>query len=96
MTGTRNQPLTPHDIAGLAPSALALGGSDGLSQRNTYIPTMEVINGMRDAGFLLFRHSIRHLRHLPQRAHQTRDSLPARRLPVLYTSIVVGDSRNGS
>jgi hypothetical protein len=55
MTITRNQPLTTDDIARLAPSALAREASDGMSQRYTYIPTIEVINGMRDAGFLPFR-----------------------------------------
>jgi excisionase family DNA binding protein len=39
MTISRNQPLTP--------SALAREASDGMSQRDTNIPTIEVINGMR-------------------------------------------------
>src|SRR5260370_28546945 len=39
MTISRNQPLTP--------SALARKASDGMSQRYTNIPTIEVINGMR-------------------------------------------------
>jgi hypothetical protein len=55
MTISRNQPLTTDDIARLAPSALAREASDGMSQRYTYIPTIEVINGMREAGFLPFR-----------------------------------------
>ncbi len=55
MTITRNQPLTTDDIARLAPSALAQEASDGMSQRYTYIPTIDVIDGMREAGFLPFR-----------------------------------------
>ena len=47
MTISRNQPLTTDDMARLAPSALAREASDGMSQRYTYIPTIEVINGMR-------------------------------------------------
>jgi hypothetical protein len=47
MTISRNQPLTTDDMARLAPSALAREASDGMSQRDTYIPTIEVINGMR-------------------------------------------------
>ena len=39
MTTSRNQPLTP--------SALAREASDGMSQRCTSIPTIEVVNGMR-------------------------------------------------
>ena len=38
MTISRNQPLTP---------ALSREASDGMSQRDTNIPTIEVINGMR-------------------------------------------------
>ena len=55
MTSARNQPLTTDDIARLAPSALAREASDGMSQRYTYIPTIDVIDGMREAGFLPFR-----------------------------------------
>jgi hypothetical protein len=45
MTISRNQPRTTDDMARLNPSALAREASDGMSQR--YIPTIEVINGMR-------------------------------------------------
>ena len=47
MTISRNQPLTTDDMARLAPSALAREASDGISQRDIYIPTIEVINGIR-------------------------------------------------
>ena len=39
MTISRNQPLTP--------SAIAREASDGMSQRSTSIPTIEVVNSMR-------------------------------------------------
>jgi excisionase family DNA binding protein len=45
MTISRNQPRTTDDIARLNPSALARETSNGMSQR--YIPTNEVINGIR-------------------------------------------------
>jgi hypothetical protein len=48
MTISRNQPLTTDDIARLVPPALAREASDGMSQRCTYIPTIEIINGMRE------------------------------------------------
>jgi hypothetical protein len=44
----RNQPLTTDDMARLVPPALAREASDGMSQRYTYIPTIEIINGMRE------------------------------------------------
>jgi excisionase family DNA binding protein len=47
MTISRNQPLTTDDMARLAPSALAREASDGISQRDICIPTLEVINGIR-------------------------------------------------
>jgi hypothetical protein len=46
MTISRNQPLTTDDMANLVPPALARESSDGMSQRYTYIPTIEIINGM--------------------------------------------------
>ena len=65
MTITRNQPLTTDDIARLAPSALAREASDGMSQRYTYIPTIDVIDGMRSGICAFPRHSIRHPRRIP-------------------------------
>jgi hypothetical protein len=48
MTISRNQPRTADDMARLVPPALAREASDGMSQRYTYIPTIEIINGMRE------------------------------------------------
>jgi hypothetical protein len=58
MTISRNQPLITDDIARLAPPGLAREASDGIYQRYTYIPNIEVINGMREAGFVPFRPKI--------------------------------------
>ena len=90
MTSTCNQPLTTDDIARLAPSALAREASDGMSQRYTYIPTIDVIDGMREAGFVPFRATQSgtrdasrsdHTKHMIRFRHA--DSLP---------SVAVGDS----
>lgn len=87
MTSPANQPLITDDLARLAPSALAREASDGMSQRYTYIPTREVIDGMRDAGFLPFRTTQSGTRDTSRSEHTKHfrhaDSLP---------SVAVGDS----
>src|SRR5919108_3918059 len=54
----RNQePLTLEQIARYAPSAVATRAHESRSSRYTYIPTLDVIAGMRDAGFVPFKAS---------------------------------------
>jgi len=84
MTISRNQPLTTDDIARLAPSALAREASDGMSQRYSYIPTIEIIDGMSQAGFLPFRATQSGTRDTSRSEHtKHKDSLPARRFLAL-------------
>ena len=90
MTISRNHPLTTDDIARLAPSALAQEASDGMSQRYTYIPTIDVLNGMREAGFLPFRVTQSGTRD-PSRSEHTKHMIRFRHADSL-TSVAVGDS----
>ncbi|MCB4824219.1 MULTISPECIES: hypothetical protein [Roseicella] len=45
-------PLSDEDIRKLAPSAFATEAHESRSARYAYIPTSEVIRGMREGGFL--------------------------------------------
>jgi len=51
------QPLTLDEIARYAPSALATHPHESRSDRYTYIPTMNIIEGMMKAGFQPFKAS---------------------------------------
>jgi hypothetical protein len=47
----RDEPLTEHDMRATAPSIFALGKHASRSDRYTYIPTIEVLRGLRKEGF---------------------------------------------
>lgn len=47
----RNEPLTDDQLFSVAPSIFAEEAHDSRSERYTYIPTIEVINGLRREGF---------------------------------------------
>jgi hypothetical protein len=51
------QPLTIEEIGQIAPSALAVRAHESRSDRYAYIPTLDVIKGMMDAGFQPFKAS---------------------------------------
>lgn len=52
---TSNQPLTIEQIAQFAPSALAVAPHESRSARYTYIPTINIIEGMIKSGFQPFK-----------------------------------------
>ena len=54
---TSNQPLTIEQIGEIAPSALAVRAHESRSDRYAYIPTLDVIKGMMNAGFQPFKAS---------------------------------------
>lgn len=62
------EPLTNEQIQKFAPSAFAGQCHDSRSDRYTFVPTVEVIDGMRDAGFS------------PVAALQSRSSVPGKAL----------------
>ena len=45
------QALTDSQIKARCPSVFATGGSDNVSDRYRFIPTIDVINGMRENGY---------------------------------------------
>jgi hypothetical protein len=52
---TSNEPLTIEQIAQYAPSALAVAPHESRSSRYTYIPTINIIQGMIKSGFQPFK-----------------------------------------
>jgi len=47
-------PLSDDQISRIAPSIFAQGKHDSRSQRYTYIPTIDVLRGLRNEGFQPF------------------------------------------
>lgn len=47
----QNRPLTEDEIRAIAPSIFALGAHESRSAKFTYIPTIEVLRGLRREGF---------------------------------------------
>ncbi len=84
------QPLTIEQIADRAPSALAREAASDRSSRYTYIPTMDVIQGMAKAGFLPFSATQSHTRDANRREH-TKHMIRFRHAASLE-SLTVGDS----
>lgn len=97
------QPLTIEQIANLAPSALAREASGDRSHRYTYIPTMDVIQGMEKAGFLPFAATQSRTRDLGRREytkHMIRFRHAASMHPMIVgdilTEVVLVNSHDGS
>lgn len=53
-TSRSTEPMTLEQIAQVTPSALATNAHESRSGRYTYLPTVDVIHGMQEAGFLPF------------------------------------------
>lgn len=78
------QPLTMEQIAQYAPSALATAAHDSRSARYTYIPTVNIIEGMMRNGFMPYRASQSNSRiegkreftkHMLRFRHQSNDGM---------------------
>jgi Domain of unknown function (DUF932) len=55
IAGTRSdRPLSDDEINRVAPSIFADGKHESRSERYTYIPTIDVLNGLRNEGFQPF------------------------------------------
>ncbi|MCI0152179.1 DUF945 domain-containing protein, partial [Paraburkholderia sediminicola] len=68
--GTRSdRPLTNDDIAEVAPSIFALSAHESRSERYTYIPTSDVLDGLRKEGFQPFMACQTRVRADDKRAH---------------------------
>lgn len=85
---TTNQPLTLDRIRELAPSAFATEAYSGMSSRYAYIPTSQVIQGMMDAGFQVFKAS-QSLSRLEDKREHTKHMI---RFRASNADLAVGDS----
>jgi hypothetical protein len=90
MIQRNQQPLTVEDINRLAPSALAREAYSDRSHRYTYIPTLEVIDGMKNAGFLPFAATQSRTRDANRREY-TKHMIRFRHMDSML-SLSVGDS----
>lgn len=98
-------PLSDDDIRLLAPSALATDAHESRSARYTYIPTAEVIAGMRQHGFLPMaaaqartRDASRagHTKHMLRFRHVDAKSATERRVGATFSEIVLLNSHDGT
>jgi hypothetical protein len=64
-----NSPLSDDQIARVAPSIFATEKHESRSDRYTYIPTIEVLNGLRGAGFQPFMVAQTRVRDAGKREH---------------------------
>jgi len=68
--GTRSDhPLTNDEIAEVAPSIFALSAHESRSERYSYIPTSDVLDGLRKEGFQPFMVCQTRVRNDEKRAH---------------------------
>jgi len=105
MSSSINQrdPLTDDQIRSMAPSVFAAGRHESRSDRYTYIPTSEIVAGMRDNGFLpvfakqgnsrvegkadFTKHLIR---------FRPDGEAPARKIGGVYPEVIVVNSHDGT
>jgi hypothetical protein len=83
-------PLTMDEIARRAPSALAVRPNAKMSNRYTYVPTIEIINGMIGSGFQPFSAS-QSLTRIAEKKEFTKHMIRFRHQDVA-NSLVVGDA----
>lgn len=85
------QALTDDQIRQLAPSVFAEEAHESRSARYTYIPTSDILAGLRREGFEVFRASQSRTR-LDDRKEHTKHMLRLRHASQLERAAVVGDS----
>jgi hypothetical protein len=100
-TSANQSPLTLEQIAHYAPSALAVMPHESRSARYTYIPTVDIIKGMHDAGFLPFKATQSTTRDESRREftkHMIRFRQSAQALKVgdIFQEIVLVNSHDGT
>jgi hypothetical protein len=89
-TSRNTQPLTIDQIARVAPSALAVNAHESRSSRYTYLPTVEIIEGMQKAGFLPFSANQSRTRD-DSRSNHTKHMIRFRHVDAIRP-LAVGDS----
>jgi hypothetical protein len=94
-----NRPLSDDDIRRVAPSIFAEGAHDSRSSRYTYIPTIDVLNGLRKEGFQPFMAAQTRVRDDSKREH-AKHMLRLRRSDAIGVSetkeIVLLNSHDGT
>lgn len=98
-------PLTDDDIRGVAPAALAAEAHESRSSRYAYIPTAEVIAGMRANGFVPMAAAqartrdagrIGYTKHLIRFRHVDAKPVTERRVGATFPEIVLLNSHDGT
>jgi hypothetical protein len=100
----RRDPLTDDELRRLAPSIFAQDRHESRSERYTYIPTAEVVAGMRDNGFLPVAAKQGRSR-VPGKADFTKhmirfspagETVVARKIGGIYPEVAVVNSHDGT
>jgi hypothetical protein len=84
-------PLTDEEIRRAAPSVFAEAAHDSRSERYAYIPTSQVLEGLRREGFEVFS-ARQAIARLPDRREHTKHLLRLRHRSQVARGPVVGDS----
>lgn len=97
-------PMTDDQLRSLAPSIFAETRHESRSERYTYIPTSEIVTGMRDNGFVPV-YAKQGVSRVPGKADFTKhmirfrpagEPVTARRIGGLYPEVVVVNSHDGT
>ena len=102
--GSGADPMSDADLMRMAPSAFASEAHGSRSSRYAYIPTMEVIAGLRAEGFVpvsarqtcprdVDRYG--HAKHMLRFRHAEQDTRP-RRIGMTFSDVLVLNSHDGS
>lgn len=86
-----HQALTDEQIRRLAPSVFATEAHGSRSERYAYIPTSDVLAGLRREGFEVFRASQSRTRSADRREH-TKHMLRLRHASMINRAAIVGES----
>lgn len=87
------QPMTDEQIRAVAPSVFALDKHESRSKRYTYIPTVDVLAGLRREGFEVFSAQQSRCRDEGKREH-TKHMIRLRHRSTIEQAARVGDSVN--
>jgi hypothetical protein len=90
MFNRNSHPLTLAEIGSVAPSALAVSEHSSRSDRYTYIPTSEIINGMEREGFLPFSATQSRCRDASRREF-TKHLIRFRQMSDITRAAIVGE-----
>ena len=90
VNGKNQQPLTLEEIARYAPSAMAIEPHHSRSDRYTYIPTVQIIQGLMNNGFMPFSATQSRTRIADKREF-TKHMIRFRHVGQEFNRLMVGD-----